>query len=56
MACFLVPTAEAIVTTVIAKTAKEEKDYTNVSIFLSNFHKALKQEQRFPKKLRRCPL
>ena len=24
MACFLVPTAEAIVTTVIAKTAKEE--------------------------------
>ena len=32
MACFLVPTAEAIVTTVIAKTAKEEKDYTDVSV------------------------
>ncbi len=33
MACFLVPTAEAIVTTVIAKTAKDEKkDYTDVSI------------------------
>ena len=32
MACFLVPTAEAIVTTVIAKTAKDEKkDYTDVS-------------------------
>ena len=31
MACFLVPTAEAIVTTVIAKTAKEEKkDYTRI--------------------------
>ena len=31
MACFLVPTAEAIVTTVIAKTAKEEKkDYTHI--------------------------
>ena len=32
MACFLVPTAEAIVTTVIAKTAKDEKDYTDVNI------------------------
>ena len=33
MACFLVPTAEAIVTTVIAKTAKDEKkDYTDVSV------------------------
>ena len=32
MACFLVPTAEAIVTTVITKTAKEEKkDFTDVS-------------------------
>ena len=30
MACFLVPTAEAIVTTVIAKTA-DKKDYTEVS-------------------------
>ena len=32
MACFLVPTAEAIVTTVIAKTAKDEKDYIDVNI------------------------
>ena len=33
MACFLVPTAEAIVTTVIAKAAKDEKkDYTDVSV------------------------
>ena len=32
MACFLVPTAEAIVTTVIAKTAKDEKDYADVNI------------------------
>ena len=32
MACFLVPTAEAIVTTVIVKTAKDEKDYTDVNI------------------------
>ena len=32
MACFLVPTAEAIVTTVIAKTAKDEEDYTDVNI------------------------
>ena len=31
MACFLVPTAEAIVTTVITKTAKEKKNYTDVS-------------------------
>ena len=32
MACFLVPTAEAIVTTVIAKSAKkEEPDYTQVN-------------------------
>ena len=33
MACFLVPTAEAIVTTVIAKSVKaeEKKDYTQVS-------------------------
>ncbi len=31
MACFLVPTAEAIVTTVIAKTA-EKKDLTDVSV------------------------
>ena len=31
MACFLVPTAEAIVTTVITKAAKDEKDYTDVS-------------------------
>ena len=33
MACFLVPTAEAIVTTVITKAAKEEKkDLTDVSV------------------------
>ena len=33
MACFLVPTAEAIVTTVITKAAeKNEKDYTDVSV------------------------
>ena len=32
MACFLVPTAEAIVTTVISKTAKEEKDFTKVDV------------------------
>ena len=33
MACFLVPTAEAIVTTVIAKAAKDEKkDFTDVSV------------------------
>lgn len=33
MACFLVPTAEAIVTTVITKAAKEEKkDFTDVSV------------------------
>lgn len=32
MACFLVPTAEAIVATVITKTAKEEKkDFSDVS-------------------------
>jgi hypothetical protein len=31
MACFLVPTAEAIVTTVVAKSVKEKKDYTDVS-------------------------
>ena len=31
MACFLVPTAEAIVTTVITKAVKDEKDYTDVS-------------------------
>ncbi len=33
MACFLVPTAEAIVTTVIAKSAakEEKKDYTELS-------------------------
>ena len=33
MACFLVPTAEAIVTTVISKAVKEEeKDFTDVSV------------------------
>ena len=33
MACFLVPTAEAIVTTVITKAAsKDETDYTDVSV------------------------
>ena len=33
MACFLVPTAEAIVTTVITKAAKEEKkDFTDASV------------------------
>lgn len=32
MACFLVPTAEAIVTTVITKAVKDEKDYTDVSV------------------------
>lgn len=32
MACFLVPTAEAIVTTVITKAAKDEKDYADVSV------------------------
>ena len=34
MACFLVPTAEAIVTTVITKTAakEEKKDFTDVSV------------------------
>ena len=52
MACFLVPTAEAIVTTVIAKTAKEEKDYTDVSVETSVEVSEKPAKMSFVRKLR----
>ena len=53
MACFLVPTAEAIVTTVIAKAAKDEKkDYTDVSVETSTEVHEKPAKMSFVRKLR----
>ena len=52
MACFLVPTAEAIVTTVITKAAKDEKDYTDVSVETGAEAPAKPVKMSFVRKLR----
>ena len=53
MACFLVPTAEAIVTTVITKVAKEEKkDFTDVSVESTAEASAKPAKMSFVRKLR----
>ena len=53
MACFLVPTAEAIVTTVIAKAAKDEKkDYTDVSVETGTEDHQKPAKMSFVRKLR----
>ena len=52
MACFLVPTAEAIVTTVITKAAKDEKDYTDVSVETGAETPAKPAKMSFVRKLR----
>ena len=52
MACFLVPTAEAIVTTVITKAAKDEKDYTDVSVETGAEAPAKPAKMSFVSKLR----
>ena len=48
MACFLVPTAQAVITTIAAKVLKSKEKEKSVKVFLSDGLLKKQQRSRFP--------